>query len=369
LSAVAPRSERRAVTTSAPGKLILAGEHAAVYGRPALVAAVDARLEVHATESDGSGIRLRLPAIGVDETVPAAALRDYAARARDRWQAFAADPNTERFRALRGGDAAHLAKVALGEALRAAGAAGDDVAVEARWTISVESAIPPGSGMGSSAAMAAALIAAALHLLGRDADLATVEPLVLETERRQHGSPSGVDGAVVLRGGVQWVERGSDGLRFEALPRDLALLGALRVVDTGTPAQPTGEVVAAVRERRDADPAAFDLLLERLETATRRLRGALVANDGPALADAIQRAQRGLERAGVVPPAIVELVRRIEGRGGAAKISGAGALAGDGAGCLVIYHPQPSSLTAGGLIAPERLLALRLGAAGLRRDA
>ena len=70
----------------------------------------------------------------------------------------------------------------------------------------------------------------------------------------------------------------------------------------------------------------------------------------------------------MVPPAVRELIQHIEGRGGAAKISGAGALAGAGAGCVVIYHPHPSSLTAGGLIAPERLLALRLGGDGIRRD-
>ena len=276
------------VVTSAPGKLILAGEHAAVYGRPALVAAVDARLEVHAAERDQAGVRFVLPAIGIDQTTTGAALRDYAVRTRERWQSFAADPGTERFRALRGDDAAHLAKVALGEVLLAAAPSSDP-----RWSLRVESAIPPGSGMGSSAAMAAALIAAALHLLDRPADLETIEPLVLETERRQHGSPSGVDGAVVLRGGVQWVERTTSGLRFEALPRELPLLADLRVLDTGTPAQPTGEVVAAVRERRDADPALFEVLLDRLEDAARRVRDALVAGDGPALADAIHHAHRG----------------------------------------------------------------------------
>ena len=138
------------------------------------------------------------------------------------------------------------------------------------------------------------------------------------------------------------------------------------MLDTGTPGQATGEVVAAVRQLRDADPAAFDALLDRLEAAARRLRDALIANDGPALADAMHDAQRGLERAGVVPPAVRELVRRIEARGGAAKISGAGALAGPGAGCLVIYHPHPASLGADGLIAPESLLPVRLGAEGLR---
>jgi mevalonate kinase len=262
---------------------------------------------------------------------------------------------------LRGDDPAHLAKVALGEALLAAGET-----AEPRWSVHVESRLPLGGGMGSSAATAAALIAAALRLLDRSTDLEAIEPLVLESERRQHGSPSGVDGAVVLRGGVQWVERAEAGLRFESLPAGSSLLGELRVLDTGTPGQATGEVVAAVRQLRAADPTAFDRLLDQLEAAARRLRAALIENDGPALAGAMHDLQRGLELAGVVPPAVRELVRRIEARGGAAKVSGAGALAGPGAGCLVIYHPHPASLGAGGLIVPESLLAVRLGGEGLR---
>jgi mevalonate kinase len=361
LTPISPRCALRTVTASAPGKLILAGEHAAVYGRPALVAAVDARLEAAATETDHAGVELDLGDIGVRETVSGADLRAYAERAREHWRSFAADPSPHAFRELRGEDPAHLAKVALGETMLAHGGG-----VEPRWSVRIESRLPLGGGMGSSAATAAALIGAALRLLDRPADLATIEPLVLETERRQHGSPSGVDGAVVLRGGVQWVERVESGLRFEALPAGSSLLAELRVMDTGTPGQATGEVVAAVRQLRDADLAAFDLLLDRLEAAARRLRDALVANDGPALAAAMHDAQRGLERAGVVPLAVRQLARRIEARGGAAKVSGAGALAGPGAGCLVIYHPHPASLGVDGLIAPESLLAVRLGAEGLR---
>jgi mevalonate kinase len=385
----------RTVSTSAPGKLILAGEHAAVYGRPALVAAVDARLRVQARADDGGGagpdgvgdrrgevareaaaggvadaratapvVVLDLADLGVVAGVTGADLRTYAAAARQRWQAFAADPTPERFRALRGGDPAHLVKVALGETLLAHGSG-----AEPRWTLRVESAIPVGGGMGSSAAAAAALIAAALRLLGRAADLELVEPLLIETERRQHGSPSGVDGAIVLRGGVQWVERSPSGeLRFEALPASLPLLDRIRVVDTGTPEQATGEVVAAVRQLRAADAAEFDRLLDRLEDATRRLRDALVAGDGPGLASAIHQAQRGLERAGVVPLAVRELARRIEARGGAAKVSGAGALRGAGAGCLLVYHPHPATLELGDLVAPESVLPVRLGAEGLREE-
>ncbi|HVR30918.1 MAG TPA: hypothetical protein VMS86_15450 [Thermoanaerobaculia bacterium] len=355
-------SPRRAVTVSAPGKLILAGEHAAVYGRPALAAAVDARLVVRAGEGDQPGVDLGLLDLGVVERVSGAGLREYAERARERWRTFAADPTPERYRALRGDDPAHLAKVALGETLLRFGPQS-----EPRWTVRVESRIPLGSGMGSSAAAAAALVTAALCLLGRGAGPEEVEAIALEVERRQHGSPSGVDGAVVLRGGVQWVERAPGGaLRFEALPRELPLLAQIRVLHTGTPEQATGEVVAAVRQLRDGDPESFDRLLDRLEAAARRLRGALTGGDAPALADALHDAQRGLETMGVVPAAVRDLVRRIEGRGGAAKVSGAGALDGRGAGCLVVYHPHPADLTRGGLIAPESLLSVRLGAEGVR---
>jgi mevalonate kinase len=370
----ASHSPLRALAASAPGKLILAGEHAAVYGRPALVAAVDARLVVEGGERAERGIDIDLSDLGLRETTSGAALREYAARAQERWRAFHDDPTPQRFRELRGDDPAHLVKVALGETLLRHGGA-----IEPAWAFRVVSKLPVGSGMGSSAAAAAALTAAAMRLLGRPADLDEVETLVRETERRQHGSPSGVDGAVVLRGGVQWVERAAEGaLRLEALPSPLPLLEEIRVLDTGSPGQSTGEVVTAVRQLRAADPARFEELLDRLEQATRRVRDALVASaasvasaelgarEGAALADAIHDAQRGLEALGVVPPEVRALVRRIEGRGGAAKVSGAGALHGPGAGCLVVYHPHPASLFVGGLIRPESLLPVRLGAPGLR---
>jgi hypothetical protein len=79
-------------------------------------------------------------------------------------------------------------------------------------------------------------------------------------------------------------------------------------------------------------------------------------------------AQRGLEHAGVVPPAVRELARRLEARGGAAKVSGAGALAGRGAGCLLVYHPHPATLELGGLLTRDSFVPVRLGAEGLRTE-
>ncbi|MEM7357360.1 MAG: mevalonate kinase, partial [Acidobacteriota bacterium] len=90
------------VTASAPGKTILIGEHAAVYGRPALVAAVDRRLRAELCEVDGTGVRLRLPAVGVTETVSWSHLREYARTARRLWQDYEKQPDPAAFKRLRG---------------------------------------------------------------------------------------------------------------------------------------------------------------------------------------------------------------------------------------------------------------------------
>ena len=75
----------------------------------------------------------------------------------------------------------------------------------------------------------------------------------------------------------------------------------------------------------------------------------------------------------MVPEPVRETVRRIERHGGAAKISGAGALTGHGAGALLVYHPddQPAGwdlLGDPGDFGELEPLDLSLGAEGVRRE-
>ena len=59
--------ENRKVTASAPGKLMLYGEHAVVYGSPCIVTAVDQRVRV-TVEPNGEGeIHVCSPNVGLDE--------------------------------------------------------------------------------------------------------------------------------------------------------------------------------------------------------------------------------------------------------------------------------------------------------------
>src|SRR4029079_3172395 len=101
-------------------------------------------------------------------------------------------------------------------------------------------------------------------------------------------------------------------------------LARLRVYDTGTPAEATGAVGAAVRERSRQDPARHAEILDRMEAAARAFRGELLAttDDPERVRQLIREHESCMEELGVVPPTVREIVRRIEAAGGAAKVSG-----------------------------------------------
>ena len=108
-------SERQAVAVSTPGKLILMGEHAVVYGRPALVAAIDLRLRARfsalprrsrggSPPSRPERVEIDLPGLGYRTTASWEEVLGYTRAARDGWAAYAARPDLPGFLALRGED-------------------------------------------------------------------------------------------------------------------------------------------------------------------------------------------------------------------------------------------------------------------------
>jgi len=367
------------VTVSVPGKLILMGEHAVVYGRPALVAAVDLRLYARFSPcAPAAPLRIELPGLSAGCAAGWPEILSYAREARERWEGYAARPGPETFQSLRGTDPVHLVKVALGEAaaaLSATAGAGHESPLDLR----VESHLPMGSGMGSSAAAAVAVIAG-YRLFRRsdldlDLDLPEILRLAHEVERRQHGTPSGVDAATVARGGLLWAyrertpETPQGGLAVEPLAVRSPLLQQIRVYDSGPPAETTGAVVAAVRERAARDPGRHERRLDRIGEATLGLRAELESAtfDPRRVVELIRAAAAGLHELGVVPEAVQERIRQVEAAGGAAKISGAGALSGTSAGIVLAYHPEPDPLVRLPALALPQY-PVHLGAAGLRRE-
>lgn len=369
------------VRASAPGKLILMGEHAVVYGRPALIAAVDLRLSARfvTPAPAAAAVAIRMGGLGHDEEASWSDLLEYARSARERWELYAEAPTPARFRAVRGDDPAHLVKLALGEAAGYLVEEADSDPVLPGLRVEVESAIPMGRGMGSSAAVAVSVVAGCLLMLGADPAVERIQRLALEVERRQHGLPSGVDGAAVLHGGLIWAERDQTGeLLIRTLPAVGQALSAFRVFDTGASSQSTGTVVAAVRERVASEPDRYEALFERMDRATRSFRDALLDDGlrGEVEIACLREYEASLEELGVVPGAVRELVRRVEAEGGAAKISGAGALegpdagapGGPAAGCLLVYHPDPAAIASWGFLEGLERYPVTLGGPGLRLE-
>ena len=351
----------RQLAVSAPGKLILLGEHAVVYGRPALVAAIDLRLTVRLSPAAPDCVVLDLPGLNRLEHLSWREVRAYARAARERWGTYSLDPGPSSFQEMRGEDPAHVVKAAIGEAI-------ERREPSQGMHLRVESDLPIGSGFGSSAATAIAVLAGVLSWLGEPLD--DVERLALEVERRQHGHPPGVDGATILRGGVLWAKRGPDGLLIEPVTVRSSLLSRLRVYDTGMPPEATGAVVAAVRSRREQDPARIEAVLDRIEAATVAFRAELEREeeDRDRALHLIRDAQACLEELGVVPGEVRAAARQIEAAGGAAKVSGAGSLAGPGAGSLLVYHPDPGKLRDCAMLRSYPFHAVHLGAAGFREE-
>lgn len=383
------------VSASAPGKLILLGEHAAVYGRPALVAAVDRRVRATFEPRPGTTeVDLLLPALGLTRRLTWQQIEDETEAARRRWQRWCDDGAGPYDGAPATPEGAVV--IALGETAHAVGAAA------AGGTLEIRSDVPIGSGFGSSAALAASVAAACLAARGIEPRPRRVAPIALACERRCHGRPSGIDHTTVLDGGFLWFERDDEGLLasspLEPVP---GLLDRLRVFDSGRPRQTTGEVVAAVRRLVEAraprgqpsararlpgnhglprsgraararSPREFRALLDQIEAATRGARTVLAATDlrGPRealLRQTLRLCEAALERLGVVPEAVRRHIRAAERCGGAAKISGAGALSGRAAGgVLVLTPPERSPEAVANGMTP---VSVCWGAPGLRVEA
>lgn len=360
----------RITRASAPGKCILMGEHAAVYGGPAVVAAIDCRLEVkielQGVGSGKSSLELHLPDLGVRQGTSWAKVYRYTNERRAIWKEQDDGGGVADFAKLRGDDPAHVVKAALGELLISY--VGEERLPKEDAVLEVTSAIPVGSGFGSSAACSAAVILAAAEAL--DLGLTNVQLGLVTSfaEKLQHGWPSGIDAMTVFSGGVGFFQREGNSLSGGRRKVREPFMPNLRFFQTGEPAEPTGAVVAAVRALREKDPETFDRRIQDMGAATSAFSQEIVAETprDEKVISLFRSFETYLEAIGVVPPEIQGVIREIERQGGAAKISGAGSLRGPGAGSLLVLEPPPGLNIEWPAAFKE--LKLELGAPGARLE-
>ncbi len=307
------------VTATVPGKVILSGEHAVVYGCPALVAATDKQCEI----------------------------------------SFSGEMN----------DAFSLASISKAKNLQSLFA--DWKSLPTTKYLHIQSSIPVGRGMGSSAAcsVAGAAIIQVLQKQGKvhldPSDLEEINRFAYEMEKLQHGKPSGVDNTIVTFGGFLWFRKETPQFfTWKQLPQ-ARKLESLFFIDSGKPVESTGEMVMAVAGSKEAQPEKYRHILNEFEAVTRGFLRWILAETNESIIDLMKANHALLTQIQVVSPGTQELIQNIEAIGGAAKITGAGGWE-KGSGYLLAYHDDQEKLA--DLLAKfgKKLQPLQLGAPGVR---
>jgi mevalonate kinase len=300
----------------APGKLILSGEHSVVYGRPALVMAIDRSAVVEIQPVAGGEVNFDLSDVAGTGSFTERALRDFRRRIQWNYREFLEGRMGIRDVILKPIDLFGYAFIMVLDGMHQK--------LDQGLGIQLRSNIPIGCGMGSSAATVLSMIRAAGHYFRVDFRPDWYYRFSLEAENLQHGHASGVDSYISVHGGCASFREG----QAERLPLPR---GTHQLVDTGRPATGTGETVEAVRRGWANDPIWSDF-----EAVTQRMTQAVCDNNSENLLESVRENHRLLARIGVVPERVQAFIREVEAAGGAAKICGAGASSGDAAGIVYI---------------------------------
>ncbi len=274
---------------SAPAKIILFGEHAVVYGRPAIAVPISqVRAEAIVEDSLMHGIKLRAPDLG-----------------RESWLTEAQDSDPF----------ARAVQIVLETA---------PVSRLPDLTITVRSTIPIASGLGSGAAMAAAVIRSLAQHLGLT-DLATdqqVSALCYQVERLLHGTPSGIDNTVVAYERPVFFVRQEPSNRIE--PFTVATPLHMLVADTGEVSM-TRDVVEDVGRRWQKDPEKFEQLFNSCGRVADEARMAIRKGDPKRVGRLMQENQVYLREMTVSSTRLEQLIAAAILAGAlGAKLSGAG---------------------------------------------
>jgi mevalonate kinase len=313
--------------SSAPGKVYLFGEHAVVYGEPAVPCAIERRATVSVEARDDDHVRVSATDLSLDGFTV-----EYAGSTDDR-------PDVD--------VPASLVEAAMGYVDAAVEQARDAAGrPDAGFDITVESEIPLGAGLGSSAAVTVAGIDAATRELGRRLGAETIADRAYRAESAvQNGQASRADTFCSAVGGAVRVE--GDDCRRIAAP-DLPI-----VVGFDGGAGDTGELVAGVRALKERYGFANDTVATIGDVVRTGERFLDPGPDDPAasLDESERIAELGrlmdfnhglLESLGVSSRSLDSMVWAAREAGAhGAKLTGAG-----GGGCIVALDPTPETLTA-----------------------
>ncbi len=293
----------------APAKVILFGEHAVVYGQPAIAIPVTrvnatARILPQIDASQGQ-IQVQAPDIQLDKKLTDLP-EDHPLAAAIRLTLTAIAP-------------VHLPSL----------------------SVQISSTIPVAAGMGSSAATSVAIIHALSNFFGAHLSSEQISDLAFEVEKLHHGTPSGIDNNVIAHQQPVYFVKDQP-IEFLKINNPTHWI----IADTGEKT-PTREAVAGVRERYQADPAAYSPILSAIGEITRQAREPLASGDLALLGPLLNENQDQLRMLGVSCGSLDALIAAALQAGAfGAKLSGGGL----GGNIISLANPEIAQSIAAALV-------------------
>ncbi|HEX6927855.1 MAG TPA: mevalonate kinase, partial [Gammaproteobacteria bacterium] len=277
------------------GKIILFGEHAAVYGRHALAAPVP--LAIQAKVADGAD--------GVEVIIP-------------RWNVEARlhEPASQRqgFQKQFG--------IILGE-----------LGLENRpMKIEIFPNVPRAMGLGGSAAFAVAVIRALDRHYGLKLSDEDVNNLAFESEKVAHGTPSGIDNTMATFGRLMLYRKGNPPLReFLTVEKPVTFVVGMTGVETLT-----HKMVTRVRQNWERNTSLYERIFNEIDALTLQGLKALQGNDLEQMGDLMNVCQGLLNALQVSSWELEELMQIARDNGAlGAKLTGGG-----GGGAMIALCPD-----------------------------
>jgi mevalonate kinase len=296
---------------TAPGKIILFGEHAVVYGRPALavpVTQVQARASIQKTggfsgEKWADSVLIQAPDIGLFSSL-------------SRIQAE---------------HATHPLDAVIQETFQRLG-----ITRPPAFTLTIKSSIPVASGLGSGAAVSVAVIRALAALCNQTISDEQVSQIAYEIEKLHHGTPSGIDNTVIAYAKPVYFVRnppspigrgvggeGDNGAKIQPFKPRPPLHPPHRRHRPGRPQRK--ESVGDVRKLWEADKSRWETVFDKVGEIVREAKNAIESGDISRLGPLMDTNHALLQEMTVSSPELDRLVLTAKSAGaGGAKLSGGG---------------------------------------------
>ena len=308
---------RRTTRSSAPGKIILFGEHAVVYGRPALAVPVtQVHVDVDVSDSPRAGIWIDAPGVDLHAELNTLPSDHPLASVIHNFLFISRTFPSPSGRGVRGeGDFPNL-------------------------NINITSTIPVASGLGSGAAVTVALTRALSAHVDFHMTDEEVNAFAYEIEKLHHGTPSGIDNTVITYAKPVYFIKGQDIETF-----NVGIPFTIVIGDTGIRA-PTKESVGDVRKLWESDPAKWEIVFDRVAMISKKARTSIERGKRKDLGELMNGNHVLLQEMTVSSPELDALVSAALNAGAlGAKMSGGGR----GGNMIALVSPERAASVANAL--------------------